>query len=411
MFDFSTLCTRAGYTPADGEGTIPAIHPETTYKWSNPEDVASLFELTKSGFFYSRIGNPTCDVLEKKISLLEDKTGNSRAVAVSSGQAAVLLSVLNLCNAGDNIVASSALYGGTVNLLSHTLKRFGITTKFVPQNSSFDTIESLIDERTKVIYAESVSNPSCEVLNFASFAEAARKYGICFVVDNTLASPFGCNPFEHGANVVVHSTTKYIEGHAASVGGVVVDNNTWSPSTERYPDWNEPDESYHGLLFNMDYAYSIKLRVCLLRDFGCTMAPQTAWQTIMGADTLDVRMSRVEENAAAVVKYLRDNGYTVKYTDTDANRNYLKHHSGMISLVLDTSDDARKFLSKLNLVTQAVHVADLRSMALHPASATHSQLSDEQLINAGIEPGLVRISIGIESVDDILKDIEQALKN
>ena len=409
MNNFSTLCTRAGYTPADGEGTIPAIHPETTFKWSKPDDVASLFELTKSGFFYSRIGNPTCDVLEKKISHLEDLTGNARAVAVSSGQAAVMMSVLNLCNAGDNIVASSALYGGTFNLFSHTLKRFGISVRFVSQNASIDDLERVIDSNTKVIYAESVSNPSCEVLNFDTFAYVAKKCGICFVVDNTLATPFGCRPFEHGANIIVHSTTKYIEGHAASVGGIVIDNNTWSPSADRYPDWNEPDESYHGMLFNMDYSYSIKLRVCILRDFGCTMAPQTAWQTIMGADTLDVRMSRVEENAAAVVKYLRGRGLTVKYTDTDINNRFLNHHSGMISLVLNNSTEARAFLSNLKLITQAVHVADLRSMALHPASATHSQLSDEQLVSAGIEPGLVRLSIGIENIDDILADIEQAL--
>lgn len=404
-----TLCTRAGYHPNDGEGTIPAIHPETTYKWEDTADVAKLFALEKEGFFYSRIANPTVDVLEKKIAALEDESGNAKAVCVSSGQAAVMLSILNICNAGDHIVASAGLYGGTVNLLSHTLKRFGITVTFVSPHATVSDITEAVRPNTKVLYAESVSNPSCEILNFTEFATVAKANHLCFIVDNTLATPYGCRPFELGANVVVHSTTKYLDGHACAVGGAVVDNGSWTPDKERNSEWFEPDESYNGMIFPNPFNYIFKLRVCMLRDFGCSMAPQNAWNTIMGIDTLAVRMRKVEENVLKIEGWFDFLGLKYKHTRGAYNSHYLKHHSGMISLVLDSSEQARKFLGSLKLITQAVHVADLRSMALHPASATHAQLSDEQLEAAGIEPGLVRISIGIEDAEDLIKDIEKAL--
>lgn len=421
--EIETLCVQAGYTPKSGEPRVSPIVQSTTFYYDEASELADLFDLKKSGYFYSRLGNPTCGVLEEKIAALE---GGVSALCTSSGQSANMTAVLNVCGAGDHIVCSKTIYGGTTNLFAVTLKKLGIDITFVKPDATVDELEKAVQPNTKVIFGETIANPAITVLNFEEYATVAEKYGILFVVDNTLATPIHCKPFDYGANVVTHSTTKYMDGHATSVGGVVVDGGNFNfKDNPRYPSFNEPDESYHGLVYaDIDVKaspYITKARVQLIRDTGMMMSPMNAFLTNLGTETLHLRMERTSENALKVAEYLASNDKVefVKYpflkTDEEYKtaKKYLKGGAGgMLSFGLKGDRKvAEKFISNLKLFALVTHVADLRSSVIHPASTTHRQLSDKALEEAGVYQNLIRLSIGIENVNDILSDIKQAINN
>lgn len=416
-----TLCVQAGYTPKSGEPRVAPIVQSTTFYYDEAQELADLFDLKTDGYFYSRLGNPTCGVLEEKISALE---GGAAAVALSSGQSANMTAILNVCSAEDHIVCSHSIYGGTTNLFAVTLKRMGIDVTFVKPDATEEEIEKAIRPETKVIFGETIANPAVTVLNFEEYSHVAEKYGILFVVDNTLATPVHCRPIEYGADVVTHSTTKYMDGHATSVGGVIVDSGKFNfKGNPRYKSFNEPDESYHGLVYaDLKKApFAVKARVQLLRDTGMVMSPMNAFLTNLGTETLHLRMERTSQNAAKVAEFLSSNRAVefVKYpflkTDKEYKNavKYLKGGAGgMLSFGLKGGRSAcERFISNLKLFALVTHVADLRSSVIHPASTTHRQLSDEALIEAGVPENLIRLSIGIEHIDDILADLKQALEN
>ena len=421
-FKIETKCIQSGYTPNNGEPRVLPICQSTTYKYDSASHLGDLFDLKAPGHMYSRISNPTVDAVEKKIADLEGGTG---AVLTSSGQAANMLAILNIASAGQNIVSMSSIYGGTINLFAVTLKRLGIEVRFVTPEMSDEEVASHIDENTRLFFGETIANPARVVFDIERYARLAHAHGIPLVVDNTFATPILCRPFEFGADIVVHSTTKYMDGHAQVVGGVVVDGGRFDwTAGGKYPELTEPDASYHGVVYTKDFgnenAYFTKLRVQLIRDFGTPLAPLPAYLLNIGLETLALRMERHCANAMKVAQYLESSDMVswVNYPKLQSNSQYELAEKylplgacGVISFgVKGGREAAVKFMDSLKLAAIVVHVADARTSVLHPASTTHRQLTDEQLVDAGITPDLVRLSVGIENADDIIADIEQALK-
>ncbi len=420
-FAIETKCVQSGYTPKSGEPRVLPIYQSTTYKYDTTDDVGALFDLTSPGYMYTRISNPTLDCVEKKIADLEGGTG---ALLCASGMAAITLGVLNVTSAGQNVLALNSLYGGTVNLLGVTLRRLGIETRFISQSMSDEEIEALIDEDTRLILGESLSNPGLEVFDFDRFSRIAHSHGIPLFVDNTFPTPVNCRPFELGADIVIHSTTKYMDGHAVSLGGALVDGGRFDWTSGKYPELVEPDESYHGVSyvrdFGNDQAFIVKARVQLMRDFGVPLSPMNAFLLNLGLETLHLRVERHCENALTVAKFLaahplvesvrcpaleEDPGHAlaVKYMP--------KGTCGVISFTVKGGRKAAQvFMDSLKLCAICVHVADARTCVLNPAGTTHRQLTEEQLAAAGIPAGLVRLSVGIENSADIIADLSSALE-
>lgn len=421
-FKIETKCIQSGYTPKNGEPRVLPIYQSTTYKYDSAAHLGDLFDLKAEGHMYTRISNPTVDAVEKKIADLEGGTG---AVLCSSGQAANLLAILNITSAGQNIVSMSSIYGGTINLFAVTLKRLGIEVRFVTPEMSDEEVAAHIDENTRMFFGETIANPALVVFDIERYAKLAHAHGIPLVVDNTFATPVLCRPFEFGADIVVHSTTKYMDGHAQVVGGVVVDGGRFDwTAGNKYPELTEADESYHGVVYTKDFglanAYFTKLRVQLIRDFGTPLAPLPAYLLNIGLETLALRMERHCANALKVAEYLENSDKVtwVNYPKLKSNSQYALAEKylplgacGVISFgVKGGRAAAVKFMDSLKLAAIVVHVADARTSVLHPASTTHRQLTDEQLVDAGITPDLIRLSVGIENADDIIADIEQALE-
>jgi len=414
-----TKCLHAGYTPKNGEPRVVPIVQSTTYVFDSTEHIAELFDMPTE-FMYSRFANPTVDAVEKKITALE---GGAAALCTSSGQAATMLSVLNLCHAGDHLVCSSTVYGGTFNLFAVRLREMGIGCTFVNQDDDEETLQKAFRPNTKALYGEILANPALAVLDIEKFARLAHRNGVPLIVDNTFATPVLCRPFEYGADIIVHSTSKYMDGHALQVGGVIVDSGGFDWSGGKFPQLTEPDESYHGVVYTRDFgriAYIIKARMQLMRDFGCYPAANSAFLLNLGLETLPLRMERYCQNAQKVAEYLAVSGKVeqVSYPELAADkyhplaRKYLPQGtSGVIGAVIKGgSQKAMQFLNGLRLASKEVHVADIRTCVLHPASATHRQLTDEQLTAAGVNPGLIRFSVGLEHVEDILEDVEGSLR-
>ena len=421
-YDIATMCVQEGYKPGNSEPRVLPIYQSTTYKYDSADKLGELFDLKAPGHMYSRISNPTLECVENKIAALEGGTG---AMLASSGQAAILIAVLNIVSAGQNIISASAIYGGTVNLFAVTLKRLGIDVRFVTSDMSDAEIEALIDDNTRMVYGETIANPALDVFDIERFAGIAHRHDLPLMVDNTFATPVLCRPFEFGADIVVHSTSKYMDGHAIVLGGAIVDGGRfdWEKSG-RYPELTEPDESYHGVVYTKSFgnqAFITKARVQLMRDMGSTMQPMAAFLLNLGLETLALRIRQHSENAQKVAEFLENNENVewVNYPGLASSdqhalaQKYLKNGcSGVISFgVKGGREAAMKFLDSLRLAAIVVHVADARTSALHPASTTHRQLTDEQLAASGVKPEMVRMSIGIENVDDIIADIAQALDN
>lgn len=415
-----SLCIHAGYRPKNGEPRVAPIVQSTTYTYESSKEMGDLFDLQAEGFFYTRIGNPTNDAVEKKIAALEGGVG---ALLTSSGQAASLMSVLNICKAGDHVVSSSAIYGGTFNLFYKTMQEMGIETTFVSATSTLDELNAAFRENTKCVFAETLANPSLIVADLETFAKAAHAHGVPLIVDNTFPTPINCRPFEFGADIVVHSTTKYMDGHAVQVGGAIVDSGNFDWSNGKYPALTEPDESYHGVIYTKQFgraAYIAKARCHLMRDLGAQAAPMNAFLLNLGLETLALRMERHCANALKVAEFLQANEKVawVNYPGLKGNeyyelaKKYLPNGScGVVSFGIKGGREAAvRFMDGLELASVVTHVADLRTCVLHPASTTHRQLSDEQLREAGVPADLIRLSVGIENPEDILADIEQALK-
>ena len=417
----STLCVRAGWEPKNGEPIEVPVYQSTTFKYDNSEEMAMLFDLKKDGYFYSRLQNPTNDAVAKKIAALEGGVG---AVLTSSGQAANFYALFNICEAGDHVVASNEIYGGTFNLFGVTLKKLGIGCTFVNPEDSEENIMKAFKPNTKAMFGETISNPGCNVLDIEKFAKIAHKNGVPLIVDNTFATPINCRPFEWGCDIVTHSTTKYMDGHAATIGGAVVDsgNFDWDANAERFPGLCTPDDSYHGLTYTKSFgkmAYTTKLVAQIMRDLGSTQSPHNAFLINLGLESLHLRMAQHCKNAQRIAEYLSADPRVawVHYCGLENDRNhelakkYLPNGScGVIAFGLKGDrETAIKWMDSLELINIVTHVADCRSCVLHPASHTHRQLSDEQLRQAGIAPDLIRLSAGIEDSDDILDDIKQAL--
>ena len=417
-YNIDTLCVQAGWAPRTGESRIPPIVQSTTFFYGDSQAMADLFDLKRDGFFYTRLANPTVDVLEKKVAALE---GGACGIGCASGMSALLLTAMTLCEAGDNIVTACEIYGGTFNLFSTTLPKFGIEARFFDADAPAEEIEKLIDEKTKFVFAETVSNPAIVVLDFDKVAAVCKKHGVLFIVDNTLVTPVLCRPLELGADIVVHSTSKYMDGHAAALGGMIVDGGKFSfKGNKRYPAFNTPDESYHGLVYaDLPVAFGTKCRAQMMRDTGAIMSPQNAFLTILGSDTLALRMERHCRNAEKIAAFLEKHPKIewVHYAALPSDKHHAlaqkylpKGTGGMMSFGIrgDVKACAR-FMESLKIATQETHVADVRSCVLHPASTTHRQLTEEQLVSAGIAPNLVRLSVGIEDADDLIADLGQAL--
>lgn len=418
-----TLCVQAGWTPKNGEPRVVPIYQSTTFKYDDSDQMARLFDLKDTGYFYTRLQNPTNDAVASKIAALEGGVG---AILTSSGQAANFYAVFNICEAGDHIVCSSTIYGGTFNLFGVTLKKLGIECTFIDADAPEEEIDKAFQPNTRCMFGETISNPSINVLDIEKFARIAHKHGVPLIVDNTFATPINCRPFEWGADIVTHSTTKYMDGHATCVGGVVVDsgNFDWMAHADKFPGLTTPDESYHGLTYAKAFgkmAYITKLTAQLMRDLGSIPSPMNAFLLNLGLETLHLRVPRHCENAQKVAEWLEANPKVkwVNFCGLPGNKyyelaqKYLPNGScGVIAFGLNgTREDAVKFMDSLKLACIVTHVADARTCVLHPASHTHRQLSDEQLIEAGVAPDLIRLSVGIENVNDIIADLEQALQN
>ena len=420
-FHFETECVHGTYRAAKGEPQVVPIAQSTTYRYYDTDDVASMFDLTSATHMYTRISNPTVQALESKMALLE---GGAAAVAASSGQSATMICMLALCQAGDHILSSANIYGGTNNLLGVSLEKLGITHTFIGHEASYEEILAAATPTTKVLFAETLANPALSVLDFDKWSRAAKTLGIPFVVDNTLATPYLCRPLQHGANIIIHSTTKFADGHATSVGGVVVDGGTFDWEKDgKFPSLSEPDESYHGMRYTTAFgniAFAVKLRAQMLRDFGCVIAPMNAWLTNMGLETLHLRMERHSQNGQDLAEYLAKNERVdwVRYPglETDAyhalQKTYMPRGAGGVLTfgVKGGFAAGRKFIEALKLTSLVVHVGDLRTSVLHPASATHRQLNEEAQRLAGVSPELIRVSVGIENIADVIDDFEAALR-
>ncbi|MBE6586100.1 MAG: O-acetylhomoserine aminocarboxypropyltransferase/cysteine synthase [Ruminococcaceae bacterium] len=420
-YKIHTKCVQSGYKPENGEARVLPIYQSTTYKYDSADHLGDLFDLKADGHMYSRISNPTLACVEDKISDMEGGVG---AMLVSSGQAANLTAVLNITSAGQNIISLASIYGGTVNLFAVTLKKMGIEVRFATPDMTDAEIEAMMDENTRMIFGETVANPALVVFDIERYAKLAHKHQMPLVVDNTFATPVLCRPFEFGCDIVTHSTTKYMDGHATVVGGCIVDsgNFDWSVGS-RYPELTTPDDSYHGVVYTESFgkaAYITKARVQMLRDMGNTMSPMAAFILNLGLETLALRMEKHCANALAVAKFLESHERVewVDYPLLPGNSQYElaqkylpKGACGVISVGIKGGRDAAcKFLDSLKLMNIVVHVADARSCALHPASTTHRQLTDEQLTACGVKPEQVRLSIGIEDAEDIIADLDQALR-
>ena len=421
--NLGTLCVQAGYEPKNGEPRVVPIVQSTTFKYDSSQQMANLFDLKEAGYFYTRLANPTNDAVANKITALE---GGVAGILTSSGQAANFYALLNILKAGDHIVASSAIYGGTYNLIANTMKNFGIEATFVEPDVSPEELNKAFTENTKVVFGETLSNPSLSVLDIETFAKAAHDHGVPLIVDNTFPTPIFLRPLEWRADIVTHSTTKYMNGIANSVGGVVVDsgNFDWSKYKDKYPGLTTPDESYHGVVFTETFgkgAYITKMTTTLMRDLGSIPSPQNSFYLSIGLETLHLRMPRHYENALALARYLKDHDKIswVSFSGLEDDsqhelaQKYLPDGScGVIAFgIKGGREAATKFMDGLKLAAVVTHVADARTCVLHPASTTHRQMNDEELAHAGISPDLIRMSVGIEDAEDIIKDVEQALAN
>ncbi|MBQ4314160.1 MAG: O-acetylhomoserine aminocarboxypropyltransferase/cysteine synthase [Lentisphaeria bacterium] len=415
-----TLAVQAGYEPGNGDARIVPIVQSTTYKYDDAQSVADLFDLKREGFFYTRLANPTVAAFEGKIAAMEKGVA---AVALSSGQAANAFSLMNVARCGDHVLALSSLYGGTVSLFTNTLKKAGIEITFVTPEDDYDKIVANIRPNTKALFIEALANPALVVADFELYAKAAHDNGIPLIVDNTFPTPYLCNPFDFGADIVTHSTTKYLDGHATSVGGIVVEKGDFNWANGKFPEFTEPDKSYHGLIYTRDFAampFSVKLRVQLVRDYGMPMMPFNGFLTHLGVETLALRMERHSSNALELAKFLAAHPAVswVNYPGLPDNPEYARaqkyFRNGMASGVLcfgvkGGAKAGEKVMNSLKLANIVVHVADVRTGVLHPASMTHRQLTEQELIDAGVSPDLIRVSVGIENIEDIKADFDQAL--
>ncbi len=421
-FRIETKCVQGGYSPKNGEPRQIPIVQSTTFKYDTGEDMGKLFDLEASGYFYSRLQNPTCDTVAAKICALE---GGTAAMLTSSGQAASFYAVFNIASCGDHVVSSSTIYGGTFNLFSVTMKKMGIDFTFVSPDCSDEELEKAFRPNTKAVFGETIANPALKVLDIEKFAKAAHAHGVPLIIDNTFATPVNCRPFEWGADIVTHSTTKYMDGHGAAVGGCIVDSGKfdWARYPDKFPGLCTPDESYHGITyterFGKEGAYITKATAQLMRDFGSVQSPQSAFYLNLGLESLHVRMARHCENALAVAKFLKESDKIswVKYAGLEGDEDYplaskyLKNGTcGVVSFgVKGGRAAAEEFMRRLKIIAIETHVADARSCCLHPGSTTHRQMNDEELVNAGVSPDLVRLSCGLENSADLIDDIKQAL--
>ncbi|MEA5083638.1 MAG: O-acetylhomoserine aminocarboxypropyltransferase/cysteine synthase family protein [Lachnospiraceae bacterium] len=412
-----TRCLHSGYKPKNSEPRVLPIVQSTTYVYDSTQEVAAVFDDPMKSLIYSRFGNPTVMAVEDKIAELEGGVG---AMCTTSGQAAILMTILNICQAGDSFISTSEIYGGTVNLFSHTLKRLGIDCIYVDKDMTDEKIEQAFQPNTKSVFGETIANPALSVLDIERFSRIAHKHHVPLIVDNTFATPILCKPIEYGADIVIHSTSKYMDGHAVQIGGVIVDSGCFDWKSGNFTELAEPDASYHGIVYTDAYkekAFITKARMQLMRDFGCYPAAHSAFLLNLGLETLAVRMKSYCDNALKVAEYLENCNKVewVIYPGLKNDKNYrlaqkyLKGASGVISFIIEGGRDAAMyFMNSLELASNEVHVADIRTCVLHPASETHRQLTDEQLDAAGIHAGMIRISVGLENINDILDDLEQA---
>lgn len=414
-----TICIHGGYSPKSGEPRVLPIVQSTTYQYGDPDYLADIFDLKATGHMYTRISNPTIEAMEEKVSQLEGGVG---ALAMSSGQSATLISLLNICSNGQHIIAASSLYGGTMTLLSTTFKKIGIEVSFVDQSLGIDDLLKYARPNTKVVFAETISNPGTEVLDIRKMSELAKQINVPLIIDNTIATPYLCSPFEHGANVIIHSASKYLDGHAISLGGVVIDGGNFNWDNGKFPELTEPDPSYHGVSYTETFkeqAYIVKARMQLLRDLGNTMSPFNAFLTNLGMETLVLRMKKHSENALALAQFLESHPKIawVSYPGLKSHKNYelAKKYlplgaSGLLTFgVKGGREKAGEFIKNIDLVSLVVHLGDVRTSVLHPATTTHRQLTDEELETAGIGPEMIRVSVGIEDIEDIIEDFKKAL--
>lgn len=418
-----TLCVQAGWNPQKGEPRILPIYQSTTFKYDTSAQMADLFDLKADGYFYTRLQNPTNDAVAAKITELE---GGVAGMLTSSGQAANFFAIFNICESGDHFVSSSAIYGGTYNLFAVTMKKLGIECTFVDPDASEEEIDKAFRPNTKAFFGETIANPTCRVTDIQKFADIAHKHGVPFIIDNTFATPVLCKPFEFGADIVTHSTTKYMDGHAMTVGGAIVDsgNFNWEAHHEKFPGMTEPDPSYHGLAYSKAFGkkgYIVKATAQLMRDFGSIQSPANAFLLNTGLETLALRMPKHCENALKIAKYLEKHPKVawVKFAGLESDEYYKlaqKQFKGGIPCgvlafgIQGGREESIKFMDSLKLIAIVTHVADARSCVLHPASHTHRQLTDEQLIANGVRPDLIRLSVGIENADDLIEDMEQAFR-
>ncbi len=414
-----TKCLHSGYSPKNSEPRVMPIYQSTTYVFDSTEEIGSVFDEPTKAVIYSRFANPTVMAVERKIAELEGGVG---AMCTSSGQAASLLSVVNLCKAGDSFICTSKIYGGTANLFGATLKKFGIECIFADADSDEDTIRAAFKPNTKAVFGEMLANPALTVLDIGKFAKIAHEHGVPLIVDNTFPTPVLCKPFAHGADIVIHSTSKYLDGHAVQCGGVIVDSGNFDWTSGKFPDFTEPDPTYHGISYVRNYgktAYITKARMQLMRDFGAYPSAHSAFLLNLGLETLALRMERHCENALKVAEYFEACGKieSISYPGLKKDKyhalaqKYLRGSSGVVTFnIKGGKQNAVKFMDGLKLASNEVHVADIRTCVLHPASSTHRQLNCEQLAAAGINPGMIRFSVGLENIDDIISDIDQSLR-
>lgn len=420
-YKIGTKCVQAGYTPGNGEPRQIPIIQSTTFKYDTSADMGKLFDLEADGYFYTRLQNPTNDMVAAKIAAME---GGTAAMLTSSGQAATFFALFNICEAGDHIVSSASIYGGTFNLISVTMAKMGITATFISPDCTEDELDAAFRDNTKAVFGETIANPALTVLDIEKFARAAHKHGVPLIVDNTFPTPVNCRPFEWGADIVTHSTTKYMDGHGAAVGGAVVDSGKfdWMQHKDKFPGLTTPDESYHGIIyaekFGNEKAFITKCTSQLMRDFGCIQSPQNAFILNLGLESLHVRMPKHVENGQAVAEFLSEHPKVKKVNYPglpedpyyELGRKYMPNGGcGVVSFELDNRKEAEEFMGRLKLAAIETHVADARTCCLNPATSTHRQMTDEQLTAAGIPSGLVRISCGLEDKEDLIDDLKQAL--